>query len=223
VNATELIDAVRSVLGDESPPYKWQDSALMRYLNEAEEQICRRAYLLIDETTTSICQFSVSVSVASYRYHSKILQIKRVVTASSTIPLNQYTRAELDAEDTGWISQIGTPTKYVAENIGELILVPIPQSVTTATLQVARLPLNSFSAASTQSPEVDDGYHNDLIDWALHRAYERRDTDTQNMQLSQYYEGRFTVRFGALPTAKSERARKSIPSNMSVKAREFGI
>jgi hypothetical protein len=218
----ELITAVRSILDDENTPYKWADSAVIRYLNEAEEQACRRAYLLIDGKTASVCAFTVSVSVASFMLHSKVLQIKRMEVGSTVIPLKQKTRDELDELVTGWVSLTGVPDTFIHEANNEVILAPIAQSLTSANMIVARLPLNSFSTGSAEAPEIPAEYHNDLVDWALKRAYERRDPDTQDLRLSQFYESRFTVRFGPLPTAKVERLRKSAPRNMSARVREFG-
>jgi hypothetical protein len=128
----ELISALRNMLDDENGPYKWQDSAFIRWLNEAEDQACRRAYLLIDNRTSAVCVFSVSVSVASYALHATILQIKRLTIDSTTIPLAQVTRDELDETGTGWVSLTGIPDRFVHEANNELILVGIPQSITMA-------------------------------------------------------------------------------------------
>lgn len=218
----ELIDALRSMLQDENAPYKWADSAILRYMNEAEDQACRRAHLLIDTNTASICAFSVSASVASYLLHSKIIQIKRLTIDSTTVPLTQTYRDEMDARDIGWVSLTGRPEAFIHEANNELIFVGIPQSVDTARMMVARLPLNSFSTGSAERPEVDVQHHDGLLLWAMAKAYEKRDSDTQNLQLSQNYESKFTVRFGPLPSAKTERLRKSLPKNMKARTREFG-
>jgi hypothetical protein len=58
--------------------------------------------------------------------------------------------------------------------------------------------------------------------WAMKRAYERRDADTQDIKLAQLYESRFTVAFGQIPTARKERFRKSYSSRGKIRAREFG-
>lgn len=222
MTSVELLSAVRNILNDDNPPYKWPDSAVMRYLNEAEEQACKRAYLIIDRNTASICAMSVSVSVASYQLHSRVLQIRHLTLDSTTVPLTQVTREDMDRVNTGWVSVTGMPDGYIHEAGRELIFTRIPVSVDMARLIVARLPLNSFSTGSNESPEIDDEYHNDLIDWALKRAYEKRDPDTQDMKLSQFYEGRFIVRFGPLPNARTEKLRKSFGKNPSAYARPFG-
>jgi len=222
MTAIELINALRSLLQDENAPYKWADSAMIRYLNESEEQACRRAHLLIDANTASICVFSVSASVASYLLHSKIIQIRRLAVDSATIPLTQTYRDEMDRKDVAWMSLTGRPEAFIHEANNELLLIGIPQSVDTARMVVARLPLANFSNGSGETPEIDPKHHNGLLDWAMHRAYEKRDPDTQNIQASQFYETKFTVMFGPLPTAKAERLKRTLPRNMSARTREFG-
>lgn len=208
MTVVQLIAALRDLLDDENQPYKWADSALIRYLNEGEEQACRRAYLLYDGNTASICQVSVSASVASYLLHSKILQVKRLVTASSTIPLTQMTREELDDKDVAWISTTGPGEMFVHEANNEIIIVPIPQNSVNASIIAARLPLASFSNGTTEVPEILPQYHNDLLLWAMSKSYEKRDADTQNIDLSKFYETRFEARFGPLPSAKTERLKR---------------
>jgi hypothetical protein len=222
MTGAELVAALRNMLDDENSPYKWQDSAFVRWLNEGEEQACRRGYALLDANTASICAFSVSVSVASYTLHSKVLQVRRLTVDSTTVPLVQRTRGELDEEDLGWVSLTGLPDRFVHEVNNELTLVGIPQSITMARMHVARLPLSTFSTGSGEKPEIDAIHHHSLMDWAMKRAYERRDADTQDMKMAQFYESRFTVAFGILPTARTERLRKGRSSRDTVYSREFG-
>ncbi len=219
----EMIAALRDILGDEDLAYRYQDSALLRYLNDAEDQACRRAYLIMDANTASICAFSVSVSVASYLFHSKILQVKRFAIDSTTVPITQMTRDRMDEQNVGWVSLTGLPEVYIHEANNETIVCPIPQSATMARLIVTRLPLAAFSNGAAETPEVKPQYHNDLLLWALSRAYERMAvTNPRSYQIAQNYESRFTARFGPLPSAKTERLRMSLPKNMSARTREFG-
>ncbi len=208
MTTVQLIQALRDLLDDENQPYKWADSALIRYLNEGEEQACRRAYLLYDANTASICHFSVSASVASYLLHSRVLQVKRIVTASSTVPLIQMTRDDMDNKEVSWVSQVGPGEMFIHEANNEIIIVPIPQQSVNVSLIVARLPLASFSNGTAEVPEILPQYHNDLLLWALSKAYEKRDADTQNIELSKFYETRFEARFGPLPSAKTERLKR---------------
>lgn len=222
----ELIIALRELLDDEKLPYLWHDSALVRYLNDAERQAARRAYLLIDRNTASICLLSLIASTASYVLHSKVLQIRRATVDSSEIPLLVKTKEEVDyllnIGDTWASVGAGIPEIVIHEANDELIFYPPPQSADTARLEVARLPLNDLTNVDTSSPEIPIVYHEDLILWGAHRAFMKNDSDSISVGLSKEYEDKFERRFGSLPTARSERLRKSQSSRQKARPREFG-
>lgn len=222
----ELIIALRELLDDEKLPYLWQDSALVRYLNDAERQAARRAYLLIDRNTASICMLSLLASTASYTLHSKVLTIRRATVDSSEIPLIVYTKEEVDflvnVGNTWESVNVGIPEIVIHEANDELIFYPPPQSADTARFEVARLPLVDLANVDTSSPEIPVMYHEDLILWGAHRAYMKNDSDSINMGLSKEYEDKFEKRFGPLPTARSERIRRSQSARQKARPREFG-
>jgi hypothetical protein len=217
----ELLDMLRELLDDETHPYGWTDSYLVRAIGKGEEQIARRTYYLVDGGTASICNLSIIVSQASYALHSKVLQVKEIRIGSADIPLTQRNRDELNETYPGWWNVYGTPEAYITEKPGELTLWPTPQSVDVASILVARLPLNSLTMSGGISPEIR-GYDDELLMWGAHVAYLKHDADTYDKELAQDFEDKFTARIGPLPSALEERRRKSWPRNMSARAREFG-
>jgi hypothetical protein len=200
----ELLEMLRELLDDESHPYGWRDSYLVRALGKGEEQIARRTYCLVDGDTASICALSLIVSQASYVLHPKVLQVKEIRVGSTDLPLSQKTRDELNEMYPGWWNTYG-----------------IPQSVDVASILVARLPLNSLTMSGDTSPEIN-GYDDELLMWGAHVAYLKHDADTYDKELAQDFEDKFTARIGPLPSALEERRRKSWPRNMSARSREFG-
>lgn len=121
----EMIAHLReSVLDDSAVPYLWKDTELMRYLNYAEVQACRRAHLIIDGTTSNdngtaatagtsgqkpLCSLSIIAGQATYNLSPKILQIKRCQLKSMTYPLNgPVTYPEIDEYVSGWMGTNGT-------------------------------------------------------------------------------------------------------------------
>jgi hypothetical protein len=218
----ELIAWLREMLDDEVQPYLWTNSYLVRALNDAEEQACRRAYVLIDKDTASVCQLTLSASVGSFTYHSRILQIRRITIGSADYPLKQALVPELDEACGAWWSVQGVPENYVIETQGRIIFYPMPQSLDTATMEVARLPLNSMNVSGSCVPEIPEMYHRDLLIWGKRVAYLKPDSDTFNKELADAAEQEFTARFGPLPSAKEERLRKLWPRSMGARPREFG-
>jgi hypothetical protein len=242
----ELITHLReSVLDDAAPPYLWQDSELLRYLNYAEVQACRRAHLIIDGTTANdsgtagtagtlgqkpLCTLALIANQATYNLSPKILQIKRCQLLSMEVPLTgpvQY--PEMDEFVSGWIGTSGTvgtagsggyPTYFLNEPGNTITFVRAPSLNDTASLVVSRIPLMQFTARS--SPEIEEKYHEGLMDWATHLAYMKNDSDTINLNLAKIYEDKFTMQFGSLSNAYSDRMRKTLSQRQRMRPREFG-
>jgi hypothetical protein len=242
----ELITHMReSILDDAAPPYLWQDPELLRYLNYAEVQACRRAHLIVDGTTANdsgtaatagtlgqkpLCTLTVVGNTAVYNLSPKILQIKRCQLKSMTYPLiGPVMYPELDDMMSGWIGTSGTvgtagsggyPGYFLNEPNNTLTLIPAPSTSDTAYLVVSRLPLITFTL--TTSPEIEEKYHEGLMDWATHLAYMKSDSDTLNLNLAKVYEDKFTRQFGPLPDAYSERMRKTLSQKQRMRPRTFG-
>jgi hypothetical protein len=121
----ELITHLReSKLDDNTPPYLWSDAELLRFLNYAEVQSCRRAHLLIDSTTANdsgtagtagtlgqkpLCLLNLIPDQATYTLSPKILQVKRCQLKSMTYPLiGPVSYHELDERQSGWWGTAGT-------------------------------------------------------------------------------------------------------------------
>ena len=219
----ELITWLREMLDDEVNPYLWSNSYLLRALNQAEIQACRRAYAIIDKDTASVCCITLSASVATFALHSKILTVRRVQIGSADYPLTQITKVQLDEQYPGWWSVYGVPEHYLIDTTDNTITVyPYPQSVDVASMVVARLPLKSMTLAGSSVPEVPDMYHQELLIWGRREAYLKPDSDTFDPERARAAEEEFTAKFGPLPSARDERLRKSRPLEMRVRPREFG-
>lgn len=223
----ELLSILREELDDTVYPYGWPSAYLLGALTEAEQQACRRAYLIIDKDTASVCMLSMSASVQVYSLHSKVLQVRRLaLTSSPENPLlGPVTRFEFDTYFKGWVSATGLPVAFMTEanrNGVEITFDKAPLSAVAASLVVARLPLSALVDASSSIPEIPEMYHRDLLDWAKHVAYLKNDSDTLNMTLAQYYEEKFTAKFGPLPSASDERKRRMMPPRPRAFDREFG-
>ena len=369
----ELVTHLReSILDDATIPYLWSDTELMRYLNYAEVQACRRAHLLIDSTTANdsgtagtagtlgqkpLCSLTLVASQATYNLSPKILSIKRCQLKSMTYPLTgPVSYDELDDQMSGWLGTAGTvignedgvkatgtivtdgaanltanetvtvgtngytfvatlsaenhifigtsgrdtllhlmnainsggtasssyqcsaahptvsasittvagtagtlaltarlfgtagngialaentatltvsgaymtagvdnsgvPTYFMNEPPNTITFVLAPSSITTAMMVVSRIPLMPFTLQT--SPEIEEKYHEGLCNWVAHLAFMKPDSETINLNLAKFYEGRFDALFGLLPTALAERWRKTLSMKQRMRSREFG-
>lgn len=242
----ELISYLRTdILDDATVPYLWSDSELLRWLNYAEVQACRRSHLLVDGSTANdsgtaatastagqqtLCQISLVVGKAVYTLNSKILQVKRCQLSGMDYPLlGPLTYAEMDERYSGWIGTSGTvgtagtsgyPFAFLNEPTGTITFIHAPGQTGTAYLLVSRLPLLSFTL--TTSPEIPEKYHEGLLNWAAHLAYLKDDSDAFNADKAKYYEARFIEQFGPLPGAKDERMIRMLSMQGRMRPRQFG-
>jgi hypothetical protein len=243
----ELVWHLRSsVLDDIVIPYLWEDKELLRFLNYAEVQACRRAHLIIDATSQmdagtagtastagqqALCNVTVKANQAVYTLSSKILQIRRCQLQSMAFPLSgPISYNALDNEwMPDWFGTAGTvslsdtngyPDFFLNEPGNQITFVRAPSMNDTAWLIVSRLPLLPFTLET--SPEIDEKWHIDLCDWAAHLAFSKNDSETSNPALAKEYEASFTAKFGPLPDAYSERMRKVLSQKSRMRPREFG-
>jgi hypothetical protein len=224
MTTAELVTALRNLLDDNEIPNLWTSAELLTYLNDAEEQACRRAYLLKDKDTASVCHLSIVASVGVYELHSKVIRVDRL--AVSGLKYDQKTRDWLDGTFEGWEETYGTiPGYFCHEADNELVITPMLYSAVVASLIVNRLPLrpmNLDSGSIVNVPSIAEMYHADLLLWGAHRAYMKNDSDTLNVQLAQTYEAKFTARFGPIPSIRDERIRKQIPGKTRARVKSFG-
>jgi hypothetical protein len=85
------------------------------------------------------------------------------------------------------------------------------------------LPATEFTAS--ESPEIEEQYHYGLMDWAAHLAYLKHDKSevgTYDPNLAAVYERKFTMQFGALPTAYSDFTRKTVTNRQRMTPIAFG-
>lgn len=242
----ELIAHMReSMLDDMAVPYLWQDTELLRFLNYAEVQACRRAHLIIDGTTANdngtaatagtmgqkpLCTLSIIAETAVYNLSPKILQVKRCQLYSMSYPLpGPVTYPEVDDWLSGWMGTAGSigtagsggyPSCFLNEPGSTITFIPCPSVSDTAKLVVSRLPLTPFTLQT--SPEIEEVHHEGLMNWAAHLAYKKPDSDTLNLNLAKMYDDIFTAQFGPLPDAYSDRMRKTLSQQQRMRPREFG-
>jgi hypothetical protein len=242
----EMIAHLReSILDDVSPPPLWSDTELLRFLNYAEVQACRRAHLIIDSTTANdngtagtastsgqkpLCTLTLIPDQAVYLLSPKILQIKRCQIVGMPYPLDgPKTYSDLDDIYPNWMGTSGTaatagtngyPTYFLNEPGNTIAFILAPSTTGPAKLAVSRIPLTPFTLQT--SPEIDEKYHEGLCDWAAHLAYMKNESETLNLNMAKVYDDKFTRQFGALPDAYSERMRKIISQKQRMRPRVFG-
>jgi hypothetical protein len=203
---------------------------------------------LVDESDTSatiedirnVTRIPMSIGVHTYRLHPKVLMVLRARPDSATWPLRQKTVQSLDADmsvvdyevysgqDTllnydSWETLTDNTFAFIEEN-GFIRIVSPPSATDVLWLIVSRLPKLTFTDYNLKSsPEIPAQYHQDLVDWLVHRAYLKQDTETQDMAKAKLWEDSFTSKFGPRPSAQTEQNRRKFPPNQRMRARSFGF
>ena len=114
----DLLTEASRRLDDVNPPYRWDDSTLVLYINEAEREACRRADLIVDKTTDLYCRIPLIAGHSRYTTNAKVLRVlacnygarKRgtLVWTAATNTLSdaesEFITSGFDEEDTIYVS-----------------------------------------------------------------------------------------------------------------------
>ncbi len=218
-----LQNTTRDTTGTDSEKL-WSEAEWIEYLNDAEREICRRAHLITDYSTSAICDITLATDTASYSISSNILFIKRATHSdgTTTTHLKKRTKEWLDENLQGWEDlDSSTPNEYIEEANHKLIMVPAPSSTyngDTVTIEVNRLPKTDLSANNT-TPEIDEKYYTDMKTWALYMAYNKDDSqilknDPDAPNRANRYYSIFEASVGRRANANQERVAKEQPASL---------
>jgi hypothetical protein len=194
----ELVAAFRSRIDDDAEPYLWTPADVQLYLDAAHREAAERALLIRDASTVAVCSVPIVANTASYTLHASVLSVERAKLASQRQTLTLSSTEQMDRLHPGWDDVSGAPAFLVIDPDGSALrarLVPPPAEATTLALVVNRLPLASL-ASDDDEPEIPARYHLGLVDWMMHLAYGKRDTETFNERNALECEARFAAQFG---------------------------
>jgi len=206
MNLKELIALYRAQSRDNSAPYFCEDVLLAQYANEAQDEACRRGQLLV-RSTGELCTVAYEGGAETVAINSRIVQIKRAF--AGTMPVGTMDVERMDAMHPGWQFEghQGQPTVLVTGLATDtLYFWPKPSEAGTLRLTVQHLPLKPMrhDASEDDSPEIRPELHPALVDWMLHRAYSRDDTDLFNDAKARLALGRFEAEFGRKASGRNE-------------------
>lgn len=223
----ELIDTFRKRMQDTAEPYLWSDEEVIEFADDAENEAAERASLLRDTTTAEICEVDVVADTAAYLLDARIIRVERAKLDLGSVPLVLSSTAAMDrgagvtprdwrtqsliwqsgAAGSGWEQRTGTPALALLDREGaqwNLRLMPIPVVDDTLRLHVFRTPLVPMATAD-RSPEIQARLHIRLVDWMVHRAYSKQDSEAFDQSKADKAEAVFTRTFGERIDANARR------------------
>lgn len=214
MNVTELIAECRRRLDDTVAPFLWSDAELLAHLNEAEREAALRARLLTDSTTANVAVITLVAGQAAYTVSPLVIEIRRAKVDGQYHTLTHTSPEALDRKYIDWETRQGDPAEFF-EQSGQIQLVPVPRENGTLRLVVYRYPLTAMvmptdpeTPGAKVAPELPAEFHEQLVPWALHRAYLKRDNDTYDETRSNAHLAEFAASFGERPDANTRRKQR---------------
>lgn len=197
---------------------KWTNSELVLFLNEAEKEVARRTHILFDSETPEIVEIPVLVDEGSYVLHPSIIRIRRAKLDSQTRALDMTSWRDQEALDPDWENKNGTARSLIRDwSFGRIRLVAIPAIADTLRLSVYRLPLEDmeWTQRASAEPEIPIEYHQKLLYWAAHLAYEKDEPNTEDAKRSEIFELKFEREIGPKEDAYSQERKKRTKRNIA--------
>lgn len=190
----EIELSIRRTLDDNSTSDKlWSQAEILEYARDAENEACERADLIIDDSS-SLTNITVDTSTGTFGIASTVISVMSAKLASDNEPLMETSEEVLDKSVAGWRTASGTPRSYVKTPTNKLILYPMPSVADTVNMTVSRFPNTPMTVNG--SPEVGERYHAGLLEWILHRAYMKNDSETLNVGKAEDHRKKFERFFG---------------------------
>lgn len=201
---SEMLDYVgaeylddRADLVDGDPDSLWSDKTIVRYLNDAQRILCRRAWVLQDEGTAEVGTVVLRTGAPSYPLHKSILSVLMATPEDQEFPLTKHEDAALRQSrpysddlfpvDQDTTQTSGRPIGYaVVGTPGKLTMRVYRTPSATEQglrllLKVVRMPTCWLEAAKTaESPEVPEEWHMALCDYAAGRCLTMPTVDSAN-------------------------------------------
>ncbi len=206
MNLNELIISGQNQADEvlDKPDLLWSLAEWTEYANDAENEACIRANLILDQIG-ALSVINIISGTATYSIDEKILLIKRAKLLSGAEPLVKTSRRVLDASYPNWETDTGTVRSWLPDGTNKITLYKSPTANDTLNLMISRLPSAAMLLVDklTVSPEIDVQYHLGLVDYMLHRAYSKQDAETLDKGKAKEHLARFTKRFGERPPAST--------------------
>ena len=201
MNLSQLRQLSRERLVDSIIPYRWSDTQIDAWINEANSQAFRRLRYKVN-SALSVAMVS---GTSAYNIPADVIFVQRAKIVSEDLPLCFESYKTLDERVAGWESHTGTPSHILMDiSPTQFTLYPIPDANGT-------IKLTGIMQATiiTDTLDLPERFHYALIDWVAFRAFAIHQTEDGNLDvkyvtMSQEALKAFTLEFGEESTAKNE-------------------
>lgn len=196
--------------------YLWTDATLVRYIDEAQRTLARKALLLRDASTPAVTQVTLAAGTTGYDLHESIISVMSAKLTGEVGDLRRTGHTTLAGRrpmeqeyfNSAVVAQTapGKPCAYSTdEEIVEvdtsarsgvkLRIYPEPSAEYVGQIiqmRVVRLPLFRLSADDLSAvPEVPEEFHIPMLDWAAYLALRIVDLDAGSPDRAREFQANF--------------------------------
>lgn len=205
----DLIIQFREDADDLVAPYLWDSAWVTRWMDEAQVEAAIRGRLIYEASNLSVCEIAVVPGQAVYPLHPALYEIGRMEfsATSQTMPdiVTLQNREELNRFQPDWRTKTDDARiRWAIQDDKRIQLVYKPQAAGLLRIEGYRLPLKAL-ADDGDTPEIHAAHHRHLVQWALHRAFSKPDSETVDPKRAELALMEFTRYFGARPDADMRR------------------
>lgn len=196
MNLGELRARFRKEIRDNVKPYFFDDETVDAWINEAQDEACRRALLIVDSTSDA-ASVSLSAGDIGADLDPSVIFIRRAKILGAGNPLVPKVARSMDEEMPAWEESIAsTPLVFVPDWQRDYFRVwPPTRDDITIKMTVVRTALAPM-VGDKDAPEIKGTYHVHLLDWAKHKAFAVPDMDAYDPKKSAAHEAAFVRNFG---------------------------
>ena len=194
----------------------WSDDTLLRYINEAHRRFAREG-LVIRDNTSPETQVTLLDGVSEYALHPAILAVISARLVGDTTDLQRTGHAHLDSRTAPgqmyFTPSSGTPrqgrplvfaTDETLSQFGgsdpatamTMRVYPVPDANTAGVVvqtRVVRMPLRELRFGETETLEIPEEHHLEMLDWAAYLALRIADIDAGDAQRSAGFRQSFEI------------------------------
>lgn len=202
----DLISVYRYEADDRKTPYLLSDVELKEFANDAQNEACRRARMLLDSTTTSVCRLTFTAGGSPVlQLDPRVIHVRRVGWTGRSLALQPRLTSQMDLDFPGWDTHATQqePSVYVSDVAPQAIRIyPTPAVSGTVGLSVYRLPLDPMGELD-DVPEIPEYAHRALLQWVLFRSYSKHDVDVFDSAKAGTAYKLFVQEFGEAQSARN--------------------
>lgn len=209
MNSSDMLAVFRDEMMDQETPYLWSDTAIYRYIDDAQKMFCRLTEGIEDSRTVALTTLSIVPGTVWYSISPFVLKVRNAIRVDTGRHIPIFGMEKVQSEGISFDGTVGPIKAFISGFERDALRAwPIPNETVSVSLSVFRLPLVKIEEAD-QDLEVDDQHEGGLMLWVKHRAYDKQDAEAFNKTKSVEYEQRFRQYCAA---ARSEQERRRRPT-----------